>query len=142
MADAVVITKADGKNEKAASIAQADFQHALHLMPEQPSGWTPKVMTCSAVESRGLAEVWSMIMDYQKTASRTGFFAANRTAQQAEWFKEYFNYLISADPAQFPQVVDEQLTLRRLVTSQNLFPRRAARQLLDAYHAAVKSRRE
>lgn len=142
MADSIVITKADGNNEKAAGIAQADFQHALHLLPEQRSGWTPKVMTCSALEGRGLTEIWAMITDYQTTGSRTGFFNENRNAQQAEWFKEYFNYLISVDPAQFPQVAGEQTALRKLVESENLFPPRAARRLLDAYHAAVRSRRD
>ena len=140
MADAVVITKADGKNERAASIAQADFQHALHFASEQRSGWTPRVMTCSALEGRGLAEIWSMIRDYHENASSTHFFVENRMAQQTEWFSEYFNFLISADPSQFPQVVDEQAALRKLVESQNLFPRTAARRLLDAYHAAIRRR--
>ncbi|MGC4021554.1 MAG: methylmalonyl Co-A mutase-associated GTPase MeaB [Cyclobacteriaceae bacterium] len=31
MADGIVITKADGENEKKAKLAQAEFQHALHL---------------------------------------------------------------------------------------------------------------
>jgi LAO/AO transport system kinase len=139
MADAVVITKADGNNEKAARVAQADFQHALHLLPEQPYGWTPKVMTCSALENRGLEAIWSMIADHHQAASRTGLFASNRKAQQAEWFKEYFNDLLFADPAQFPEVVAVQSRLRNLVESQALFARRAARQLLEAYHAAIRS---
>jgi LAO/AO transport system kinase len=140
MADAIVITKADSKNEKTASIAQADFQHALHFAEEQRSGWTPRVMTCSALENRGLTEIGSMIAEYHESTSRTGFFARNRKAQQAEWFKEYFSYLVSTDPSQFPEVVKEQATLRLQVEAQTLFPRAAARQLLHAYHAAVSKR--
>lgn len=43
MADAMVITKADGDNVKRAKEAQADYQHALHLFSDSASGWKPEV---------------------------------------------------------------------------------------------------
>ncbi len=139
MADAIAITKADGENVNAARTARSDFQHALHLLPEQRYGWIPKVVTCSAIKGDGLAEIWSIIEEFKKNLSATGYFAANRNSQQRGWFKEYFDYLLSADPEQFQTVKEEEAKLGKLVESRNLFPRKAARQLLDVYHAAVKS---
>lgn len=140
MADAIVVTKADGDNAKAALAAQADFQHALHLLPDQRSGWMPKVVTASAVEGKGLPAIWSMIEEFRNNLSATGFFAANRKSQQKAWFNDYFSFLLSADPKRFARVMEEEKKLAALVESQGLFPREAARQLLETYHTAVTSR--
>lgn len=139
MADAIAITKADGENLKAAKAAQADFQHALHLRQPQPSGWSPKVVMCSAFERTGLREIQSMIEEFKKQLSDTGYFEANRRNQQAEWFREHFNYLLSIDPYRFPQVGESERKLNDLVQSSQISPRNAARELLNAYHEAVKS---
>src|SRR5690606_34693076 len=60
MADAIAVTKADGENLKAAKAAQSDFQHALHLQQPTTSGWVPKVLTCSALDGKGLREIHDM----------------------------------------------------------------------------------
>ncbi|HEX8038823.1 MAG TPA: methylmalonyl Co-A mutase-associated GTPase MeaB [Chryseosolibacter sp.] len=139
MADAIVITKADGQNATAATTAQADFQHALHLLPNQRSGWMPKVVTASAMQGKGLPAIWSMIEEFKNSLSKTGSFAANRKSQQKAWFKDYFSVLLSADPKRFARVAEEERRLAALVESQGLFPREAARQLLDTYYTAITS---
>jgi LAO/AO transport system kinase len=65
MADAIVITKADGENEKKAKQAQIEFQHALHLF-QPTSFWNPKVLTSSAIEKKGIDEVWKVIYCFWK----------------------------------------------------------------------------
>jgi LAO/AO transport system kinase len=142
MADGVVITKADGENRKAAQRTSADFQHALHFIPKQPTGWTPQVMLCSALEQTGLTDIWSNIRHYEETTSASGFLVANRSAQRTNWFKENFNFLLVLDPSRFASVLEEEAALTKLVQSQELFPRKAAQQLLDAYHQAVRRSKE
>ena len=44
IADALVITKADGSNLKNAVEAQGVYQQALHLFPVSESGWQPTVL--------------------------------------------------------------------------------------------------
>jgi LAO/AO transport system kinase len=68
MADALVITKADGDNVKRAKEAQADYQHALHLFSDAASGWKPKVLTSSALENKGIKEVWDTILNFKDHA--------------------------------------------------------------------------
>jgi LAO/AO transport system kinase len=52
MADALVVTKADGSNTDKAKAACAEYRRALHLMQPPESGWGPKAETCSAPAQR------------------------------------------------------------------------------------------
>ncbi len=88
MADGVVINKADGENLKASLQAKADVHNALHMQELSSSGWSPKVLTISAIENKGLGEVWRMIQDYQRFTSENGFFTKNREHQKYNgWMK-------------------------------------------------------
>lgn len=90
MADGLVITKADGDNQKRATQAQADFQYALHLFPSPASGVKTNVLTCSAITNQGIAEVWQTIEQFVETTRQNGFFEFNRTEQDIGWFEELF----------------------------------------------------
>lgn len=88
MADGIVITKADGDNKKRATQAQADYQHALHLFPPSPSGWVPKVKVTSAIENKGLREIWEMIESFKNFSIENGYFKAHRAEQNMKWFHD------------------------------------------------------
>jgi LAO/AO transport system kinase len=88
MADAIVITKADGESEKKARQAQVEFQHALHLFQPSISGWTPKVLTASAIQKKGIKEVWNMIELFSESTVTNGSFQINRNRQKLFWFHE------------------------------------------------------
>jgi LAO/AO transport system kinase len=117
MADAIAITKADGDNVQQAKTTQSDFQHALHLLKKQPSGWTPKVRICSALKKTELSEIEEMLEEYRLQVSASGFLQSNRRAQYIHWFQEHFNYLLLSDPRQFPSVTETADT-----TARNLSP--------------------
>lgn len=140
MADAIAITKADGENLKQAVATQADFQHALHLLQTQPSGWTPKVVTCSALHFKGIHEIRTMIEQFRQQLSESGYFQTNRKSQQASWFREHFTHLLTADPKQYRAVAEAEHTLQQLVQSQKISPRKAALQLLEKYHESIKQK--
>jgi LAO/AO transport system kinase len=140
MADAIVITKADGDNINPAKATQADFQHALHFSQTQPSGWIPKVLTSSALESRGFLEIITMIETFQNQLSASGYFQSHRKSQHDAWFKEHFSYLLSIDPKQFSNVRDAERQLTDQIDSQTISPRRAAQQLLEEYHKSIRQK--
>jgi LAO/AO transport system kinase len=81
MADAIAITKADGTNRMRAEMARIEYQNALHLYPAPESGWTPKVVTCSSVESFGIHEIWQIISDYVSYTRDSGYFRELRKRQ-------------------------------------------------------------
>ena len=138
MADAVVITKADGDHLQKARASQADFQHALHLATAKPSGWTPKVLICSSIEQRGINEIAAMLQQFKTQHLSSGYFADNRRRQDLAWFKEHFHYLLSLDPKKFSQVEAAEIKLEELIRSGTLSPRRAAHELLQSYHDAIE----
>ena len=74
MADAIVINKADGDQIKNARNAAIEFSRALHLYPPKENGWSPKVLSCSAIENKGLAEIWVMISNYISQSKKDEFF--------------------------------------------------------------------
>ncbi len=85
MADAIVINKADGENQKAAKHAKTEFWRALHLYPPKKSGWHPKVSLCSALKNTGITEIWEMIETFQSETKANGYFEKNRNEQNKFW---------------------------------------------------------
>ncbi len=138
MADAVVITKADGENLARATEAQADFQHAMHLLPNQPSGWIPKVITSSAVEQKGIAETWAIVEQYCQKVRASNHFTRTRQQQHVTWFIDHFRQRLLTDYLNYPEVSALIDVLAEEVKRSSLSPYEAAEQLLAAYHRSVK----
>ena len=71
MADAILITKADGDNYDAARLARRQYKNALHLFPLAASKWTPQVELISALEKQGLEKAWQVMDEYRTLTERT-----------------------------------------------------------------------
>ncbi|MCI2228011.1 methylmalonyl Co-A mutase-associated GTPase MeaB [Polaribacter sp. MSW13] len=85
MADAIVINKADGDNEKNAKIAKVEFNRALHLYPIKESKWHPKVLIASALHNLGIKEIEIMVTDYVALTKKNNYFNYKRNAQNKYW---------------------------------------------------------
>ncbi|MGB3182785.1 MAG: methylmalonyl Co-A mutase-associated GTPase MeaB [Cyclobacteriaceae bacterium] len=134
MADGIAITKADGDNLKTAKKARQEYQNALHLFPPNESGWYPKVLTCSALNRKGLPEVWDMIEDHHKALYQNGFFQRKRREQKLQWMQDAIEHQLTEDFYADKQVKEklEQVTLD--VLDGQTSPGKAARDLLERYH--------
>jgi len=90
MADVIVINKADGDLAATAVRTQADYAGALRLMrkrPQDPVGY-PCAMTVSALEQRGLPEVWESLTALYNWRQEQGFWAKTRADQARYWFED------------------------------------------------------
>ncbi|UWR24222.1 methylmalonyl Co-A mutase-associated GTPase MeaB [Sulfitobacter sp. S190] len=90
MADLIVINKADGDLKATATRTQADYAGALRLMrkrPQDPEGY-PRAMTVSALEDRGLPEVWAALQELAEWRKDEGHWTRTRAAQARYWFEE------------------------------------------------------
>mgnify|MGYP001590002874 FL=1 len=85
LADALVITKAEGDNLQKAKNAAMEYKRALHLFPAMENGWTPQVSTCSALENKGVDKVWDTITTYDSQMSASGWKNENRKKQNIYW---------------------------------------------------------
>lgn len=91
MADLIVVTKADGSNVERSMLAQALYRNALHLFPPAESGWTPTVLTASAIEHTGLDEIGTKIKEYFARTRANGFLEHKRREQARFWMHETIN---------------------------------------------------
>ena len=133
MADAIVINKADGDNLKAARIAQMDFNKALHLYPPKESGWAPKVLSCSALENDGIAEVWELIKEHNNQSKASGNFLSRRKQQSKHWLLQTVEDRLKGD---FYKNVLIKKHLEKMLVSvmeNEISPFAAAEQLLALY---------
>ncbi|MES2800066.1 MAG: methylmalonyl Co-A mutase-associated GTPase MeaB [Bacteroidota bacterium] len=88
MADALVITKADGDNEMKSKIAATAYKNAIHLFPPKKSNWIVPVLTCSSINNSGMQEVNKSIEGFSITTKANGWFAEHRKIQDSFWLKE------------------------------------------------------
>ncbi|HZB11707.1 MAG TPA: methylmalonyl Co-A mutase-associated GTPase MeaB [Chryseolinea sp.] len=140
IADAIVITKADGDNVKNASAAKAIYQQALHLQQQAESEWTPKVLTASAHTASGIEDVWKLILSYKEQATKSGFFDHKRSLQNMELFQDRFKTLLHLDFENSKVLQDKKKKLENQILEQKISITRAAEKLLDAYHREVVKR--
>jgi LAO/AO transport system kinase len=87
MADLLVVNKADGDRVALANQARAHYRQAVHLLSAKPSGWTPRVLTCSSATGDGLSAVAEAIAAFRDHVRANGFFEKNRRDQRRQWLK-------------------------------------------------------
>lgn len=133
MADAVVINKADGGNEKKAGLAKAEFNRALHFFPPRESGWQPVALTCSSVTREGIREIWETIQKYVAEASANGYFNHKRSEQNRYWMLETINSRLASDFYSHPKIREMLSMATQDVGLCKISPFAAAQMLLDAY---------
>jgi len=133
MADAVVITKADADNRTAADRAVLEYQNALHLFPPATNGWYPQVLTCSALEKRGLVEIWTMIENYIVATQQSGFYRQNRQAQNLEWMHSFIRQALEERFYTNPKVKQQLAEIEQFVEKEKWLPLQAAHYLLDLF---------
>ncbi len=88
VADLLVVNKADPADDDrslAARQAAALYQRALEIITPRSNAWSPRALTCSALHSHGIAEVWQSVCDFQNAVTASGEFATRRNTQQHQW---------------------------------------------------------
>lgn len=133
MADLLVVNKADGETLPLAVKTQRAYQHAVHLQPAKASGWPVQVVQCSALEGRGIANLWQLMRDFCTFTQKSGFWQRNRQDQALHWFHES---LLEHLQQLFYQQHAVQLELPQIEKSIRdglLSPFQAARQLIRLF---------
>ena len=85
LADALIITKADGDNITNSKNAALAYKRALHLFPAMENGWIPQTGTCSALDKTGLDTIWELIVKHNSQMQANAYFTNNRKQQKNYW---------------------------------------------------------
>jgi len=87
LADAIVVNKADGDNKTRAKQARVEFARIMQVLHPFTPGWKPRALTCSALENKGMEEIWEMILQFREELSESGVFEKRRREQNIDWFR-------------------------------------------------------
>jgi LAO/AO transport system kinase len=85
LADVVVVNKADGDLAPVARKVAADYSSALRLVRPRTPGWEPRVLLVSALEGRGVDELWRTVEEFRSALGESGELERRRSDQAREW---------------------------------------------------------
>ncbi len=130
LADALVINKADGESANMAKLSKQQYSGAMSLL--RHSGfWTPRVMTCSALNLDNIDTIWEMITEYSQAASANNSFTQKRSEQNLQWMHQLVNQMLLLKLDQNAEVKAMLPQLELDVENQRLTPYSAARAIID-----------
>lgn len=133
MADIIAINKADGNNMEKAQLAKIQYNNAIHLFPKKDSGWEPNVLTCSATQKTGIAEIWNQIEMYKSLTLQNGYFSGKRNQQSTYWMHETIQEKLKRNFYDNPEIKHRLAELEKQVLDDKLSSFMAAGQLLQIY---------
>jgi LAO/AO transport system kinase len=133
LADLVVVNKADGDNISSAERARTEAASALHLLAASPSGWTPRAMTCSAHTDRGVADLWSCILEHAAITKANGWFERTRREQARRSMHDHIELGLQQMFRMHPAVQQRLSELEQKVLAGSMTTSCAVRELLALF---------
>ncbi len=138
-ADAVVITKADGRNRKKAELMKQEMEESLGFhRPPPESGWVPKAHACSSVTGYGIREIWQCVMDYENICRENGYFAEKRRKQAGYRLHEALAQNLEDSFYEHPLVKERLVRVEKEVMEGKTDPYTGAADLLDLYFEGLR----
>jgi LAO/AO transport system kinase len=132
LADIVVVNKADGAHATEAKKAARELAGAIRLIHPRQALWHPPVLTMSALEGTGLAELWDTVLRHRQVLTEAGEFDTRRRAQQVDWTWAMVRDAVLDRVLKNPGVKSIRTEVERQVRDGELTPALAAQRLLDA----------
>jgi LAO/AO transport system kinase len=136
LADALVVTKADGDQRALADRTRAEHESALGLLRPASPHWRACVRVVSALEGRGIAEVWETVLAHRRALEAAGELETRRRAQAKAWLWSLVDEGLAAAFRSHPEVARRIPGLERDVESRKTTPAAAARTLLATFREA------
>ncbi len=144
LADIIIVNKADGDLRAAAARAAAEYAAAVPLLRVTVPGWSTPILQVSALERRGMDEVWAQVTRYRRSQGAARL-EAKRTGQAKAWMWNEIEEGLIAELKAHPRVTGLLGKLESKVSQGVMTPTAAARAVLSAFRGdgpeAVLTRR-
>lgn len=88
MADLIIINKDDGDNRANVAITRHMYDSALHILRRKYDEWQPQALACSALEKRGIEEIWQAIIDFKTCLTASSRLEKVRQQQAVDWLQK------------------------------------------------------
>jgi len=133
LADLVVVTKADGDLMAPAKRAAAEYGAALHLLRPKWRDWAADIRLVSAIEGRGIAEVWSDVERFRRALTASGDWESHRREQRVRWLWAELREGLLATLNSDPRLAKDITRAEAAVAGGEIPPVAAARELLARF---------
>jgi len=130
LVDALIINKADGESVNLANMTKKHYTAALTLM-RHALHWSPKVLTCSAVENKNIDSVWELIQEFYESSVNSGEFDKKRDSQAKDWMHHLIDEMMRLRLTQNEQVRALIPELENQVISKKITPYSAAKRAIE-----------
>ncbi len=130
LADVIAVNKADGDRAVEAAGAAQELAAALHLVAAAPGGWNVPVLTCSALEGRGVDAVWAQVEAHRRHLEADGSFLDRRRRQDVGWMWATIDDRLLARFRANPTVRARLAAVQAAVRAGEITPAAAAHELL------------
>ena len=132
IADVIAVNKADGDREQEAEASAKEVAGALRLVYAGTQDWVPPVLTCSALEKRGIDTVWQRVIRHREFMGKKGLHD-KRARQQLD-----FTWALVRDELDQRLRTDERVAamrdeVREAVLDGSMSAVVAADKILEAY---------
>jgi LAO/AO transport system kinase len=131
LVDIVAVNKAD-LDPEAAELARTQIANALSMLPQRAGGWTPPVVSVSALKGEGIEALWREAERFRASLGASGALAAKRQRQALDWLAAIVEHELRARFYRHPAVKRELAAVRAAVAEGTLTPAAAAAKLLNA----------
>ncbi len=132
MADLIAVNKSDTAPELAKQAKQA-YKNAVHLFPAKESGWTVGTVLCSALENKGISEIWDLLLEYYSFSKGNGFFDRKRGEQLRYWLEETINDGLKGMFFKQKGMKEKYEEIERQIVSGKMTPFVGAQSLLEYF---------
>lgn len=133
LADAILITKADGNNKTLAKAARNEYANALHYLRPATEGWQTEVFTCSAVTGEGISKIWSLIDNFRTKTMESGAFESRRRRQALKWMHTMLSEQLRSIFFKNPSVVKALPEIEKEVLNGTITPTFAVNSLINIF---------
>jgi len=137
LADLVIVTKADGDLAPAAERARRDYAAALHMLRPMGDGWTPRVLTTSAMAGDGFDEVWRAVTEFRDATETSGERERRRALRRGKAMWDDITETLVAALQNDARVAELATVLEADVEAGRMTPTTAAEHLLSAFRATT-----
>ena len=133
LADALVVNKADGDQAIAADRTRIQHGQALSLLRPLSPNWSPVVLSVSALEKRGIDDVWATILEHAAKLEASGERQSRRAEQARAWMWNLVEDGLRQAFRGAPAVAGRIEELEQDVEGSKTTPAAAARVLLESF---------
>lgn len=135
-ADVLVLTKADASNDQLRIQAANDLRNAVMYLPTRESGRQATIIQTDALSGKGIAELWTLVLQLSEADRATGYRDRRREQQNVQWLRHALREGLLDRFLADPSMVEQLALLEDRVKNGQLGPDRAATDLIDSFRTS------